>query len=555
MLMLKKRMKKILTMLLVLCFTFGTFAGCGKSKSESSSDASTSDATNVTAKPEQTNTDPTKLRRLVPEGETITLKAWRPTHTTIGTRIEGWGDTLFNKWMEEKTGVHIEWIMPVGGTEADNLAMLISSGEYPDLFFDAGGFYSTGVYGMMKDGVVIDVAQYLDKLPNYKSQLEKSDLRKKESFSDDKKMASLYRFNKTDKPDTTTYGILMRKDLLDKVKMDVPKTYDEWYTVLSAFKNQLGIEKPFLLNSTGFPKLDMFTGGLDFGYMNYGGAQKPFYQVDGVIHYAPLEAGFKQYLQMMNKWYSEKLIDQDFLSLNTIDAEISTFSNPMSGGMIAPLSFSSVIKQLMADDSVDFVAVPNPVKQEGDKIHIGATGNPSVTAGIQISTKCKNMDIALQWCDMYYSNDVIDISNWGPDDTYYTKDESGACHFNDKVFANEDGFAAYDMIFSIADYPCIIENDRLIGNNEEIEKGKIYDDQNDNSYALSDSLTLTDEESAVYNSIMPDVIDYVEEMQVKYIMGIESFDNYDAFVSKIREMKVEDAMAAYQSALKRYNSR
>jgi hypothetical protein len=433
--------------------------------------------------------------------------------------------------------------------------MLISSGEYPDLFFDAGGCYPTGAYGMMKDGVVIDVAKYFDKLPNYKKQLDKSDLRKKESYSDDGKMASLYRFTKTDKPDTTTYGILMRKDLLDKAKMEVPKTYDDWYKVLSAFKNKLGIEKPYLLNSTGFSKLDMFTGGLGFGYMNYGSTQKPFYQIDGTIHYAPLEDGFKQYLQMMNKWYSEGLIDQDFLSLNTIDAEISTFSNPMSGTMLAPLSFASVMKQLMADDSVDFVAVPNPVMKEGDKIHIGATGGSSVSAGIQISSKSENMDVALQWCDLYYSDDVIDISNWGPDNTYYTKDANGNCRFNDKVFANADGFAAYDMIFSIADFPCIIENDRLISSEEEIKEGKMYDAQNDNSYAISDALTLTDEESDVYNSIMPGVIDYVEEMQVKFIMGIESFDKYDAFVSRIQDMKVKDAMAVYQSALKRYNSR
>jgi hypothetical protein len=105
--MFKKGMKKIYAMLLVGCFVIGTLTGCSNSKTETTSDTS-SDSTKVTSKPAQSNSDSTKLRRLAPEGKTITLKAWRPTHTTIGTRIEGWGDTLFNKWMEEQTGVHIE---------------------------------------------------------------------------------------------------------------------------------------------------------------------------------------------------------------------------------------------------------------------------------------------------------------------------------------------------------------------------------------------------------------------------------------------------------------
>ncbi len=537
---------RISIILLLLCLLTGTLAGCSKNVNQESKTQPTPAGTETT--------DPTKLRRLVPEGETITLKAWKPPHTTIGTRIEGWGDTLFNKWMEEQTGVHIEWITPVGGTEADNLAMLISSDEYPDLFFDAGGLYSTGAYGLLKDGVVIDIAQYLDKLPNYRGQLERSDLRKKESYTDNGEMAALYRFTKADKPDTTWYGILMRKDLLDQANMEVPKTYDQWHTVLTTFKNQLGVEKPYLLNYTGFPKLNMFTGGLGFGYMSYGGSPQPFYQIDGVIHYAPLEDGFKQYLQMMNQWYSEGLIDPDFLSLNSSSAEMSAYSDPQSGSMVAPISLAQVLEQLSGDEKVKYVPVPHPVVNEGDKIHIGPRAS-AVASGIQVSSKSKNLDLALQWCDLYYSEDVIAASNWGPDETYYSRDNGGNYHFNEKVFANEDGFSPIDMIFSIADYPCIIENDRTIGDETLIKEGKMYDEQNDNAYVISSSLTLTDDESAVYNSIMPNVIDYVEEMQVKYIMGVENFNSYDAFVERIRSMKIEDAMAAYQAALSRYNSR
>jgi len=499
------------------------------------------------------NGDPTKLRRLVPEGQTATLKVWRPTHTAIGTLMESFSDTLFNKWMEEQTGVKIEWIIPVSGTEADNLAMLISSQEYPDIFFDAGLVYPTGAYGLMKDGVVIDVAQYLDKLPNYRAELERSDIRKKESYSDTGEMAAFYRFMMNDEPNSTDYGLLIRKDMLDKVGKSIPETYDEWYEVLKEFK-KAGLERPYLLNSTGFPKLNMFTGGLGFGYMNYGGSTQPFYQVDGKVRYAPLEEGFKTYLQMMNKWYEEGLIDQDFLSLNSISAELTLYFDPNSGSYAAPLSLADVARQIAPDPSMEFVSAPHPVVNKGDKIHIGPPASP-VFAGAQISSKTDKLDLALQWLDLYYSPDVILASNFGPDPSYYEQRADGSYAFNDKVFNNPDGFAPVDMMMYVADYPMVNYKDRSIGNEQLLgwveENNKI----NDNAYLISSSLTLSDEENKVYASIMPGIIDYVEEMQVKYIMGLESFDGYDAFVQKIYDMGIEEVISVYQKALDRYNSR
>jgi putative aldouronate transport system substrate-binding protein len=481
------------------------------------------------------------------------LKAWRPTHSSIGTLMESWNDTLFQRWMEEQTGVHIDWITPVSGTEGDNLAMLISSGEYPDLFFDAGLVYPTGAYGLLKDGVVIDIAKHLDKLPNYKTELERSSVRQIESYSDEGEMASLSSFTQDDIQDATWYGILMRKDMLEKVNMEAPQTYDEWYDVLTAFK-KAGLEKPYLLNSDGFPKLNMFIGGLGFGYMNYGGSVQPFYQVDGKIRYAPLEEGFRTYLEMMNKWYSEGLIDQDFLSLNSINAEFAAYPDPRTGSMVAPISVVNVIRELTPDKNVDYIAVPHPVVNKGDKIHVG-TESRLVRSGMQISSKTKNLDLALQWADLFYSPDVIHISNYGPDESYYEKLPDGTYRFNEKVYANEDGFAAIDMITSIADSPAVVVSNRTVTDPWLLEQAELYDSINDNAYVISSSLTLNDEESKTYNSVMTNIIDYVEEMQIKFIMGIEKFDNYDAFVERIRGMNVETAMAVYQKALDRYNSR
>ncbi len=545
----KKAKNRLLVMLFAVMMTATAFTSCGQEKgnAEQSSEAVSNNSTSESSE----SVDPASVHKLVSKDGEVTLTIWKPTHTTIGTRIEDWGGADYYQWYKEQTGVNIEWVTPVGGTEMDNLAMLISSGEYPDIFCGAGGSYTTGAYGMMKDGVVINVADYLDQLPNFSAQLNASELRQKESYSDEKEISSFKVFSKDDKPTTSWYGILMRKDYLDQVGMDVPETYDEWYSVLTAFKDQLGLTKAYALNYDGIPKLNSFIGGLGFGYQS----NKPFYQVDGEVRFAPLEEGFKTYLEMMNKWYSEGLIDPDFMSMNSSSAEMTTYTDPQTGSMVAPTSLAPVLKALIGDESVEYVAVPQPVVKKGDKVHIYPY-NGTVSDGYQITTQCKDLDVALQWCDMQYTDDAIMIENWGTDSSNYIMEEDGSIHFGDNIFKNEDGFSAIDMIYSIAPMPLVVDQTRDRENDPFlVEAGKLYDDNCDNAYYISDSLTLSDEENQVYSKVMTDVLTYVQEMQVKYILGIESFGGYDAFIQKIRDMGIDQAIDAYQAALERYNAR
>ena len=234
---------------------------------------------------------------------------------------------------------------------------------------------------------------------------------------------------------------------------------------------------------------------------------------------------------------------------------MSTYSDPMTGSMVAPLSLAPVLKALIGDESVEYVAVPNPVVNKGDEVHIYPY-NASVSVGYQISTQCENLDIALKWCDLQYSDDVIFQGNWGIDESNYIINDDGTVKFSDNIFKNADGFSAIDMIYSIAPTPVVVDQTRDREDDPFLnEAADLYDSQCDNDYNISNSLTMNDEETEIYNSVITDVMTYVQEMQVKYILGIESFDQYDAFLDKIREMGIDQATAAYQSAFDRYNAR
>lgn len=82
-------------------------------------------------------------------------------------------------------------------------------------------------------------------------------------------------------------GVGIRQDFLDRIGMDIPVTYEDWHTVLTAFKEDLGVESPLFLHSSGLSEDNDFLAGYNVG--------KDFYMVDGVIHYGPLEPGYKEY--------------------------------------------------------------------------------------------------------------------------------------------------------------------------------------------------------------------------------------------------------------------
>ena len=97
-------------------------------------------------------------------------------------------------------------------------------------------------------------------------------------------------------------GYFIRQDWLDDLGLDMPKTYDQLHDVLTAFKTEKGADSAFVLPVSGMN--DFVTGGFGIG--------STFYVEDGTIKFGPLEQGYRDYLELMAKWYGEGLIYADY---------------------------------------------------------------------------------------------------------------------------------------------------------------------------------------------------------------------------------------------------
>lgn len=84
--------------------------------------------------------------------------------------------------------------------------------------------------------------------------------------------------------------------------LDTPKTYDQLHDVLTAFKEDKGADSAFVLPTNGMN--DFVMGGFGVG--------QTFYVEDDTIKFGPMEEGFRAYMELMNQWYTEGLIYQDY---------------------------------------------------------------------------------------------------------------------------------------------------------------------------------------------------------------------------------------------------
>ena len=130
-----------------------TLAGCGGSASSTAA-TSTETASSATTEAEAT-TDSDKPFA----GTTLT---WYTTlNGNVSDNFANLGDTPWAKYVEEQTGITIEFQHPTQGSEAEEFAVMLASGEYPDIIEYTWTTYSGGAGAAINDGVIISLDDYM----------------------------------------------------------------------------------------------------------------------------------------------------------------------------------------------------------------------------------------------------------------------------------------------------------------------------------------------------------------------------------------------------------
>ncbi|MDF2650998.1 MAG: transporter substrate-binding protein [Paenibacillus sp.] len=538
----RKRNKKLLAPLAFLVFLIALSVGCSSEGD----------------KPEQTGSataNPTKET-----GYPNALSYWVPMNANEKAVLKNYNQMAQYKEVQKKTGTKVEFMHPAGD-DAVQFNLLIAANKLPDVIYWSWRNVPRGPQSAIQDKTILRLNELIEShAPNLNKYLKENPELKKAISLDD---GTIYVVpNLTPDRDAASYiGPIIRKDWLDKVKLGVPTTIDEWYKVLKVFKttdlngNGMADEIPLALDKVYLEpdKLDPWSGAW--------GITSGFYQEDGKVKYGPIQPQYKEYLRTMNQWYSEKLIDEDYLVTDN-KLRDSKVTNEQLGALVGYVGSSIGVymdQMTRTNPGFDLAGAPFPVLKAGDKNNFGMSNFAFNGWGAAITSASKHPEQVIKWLDYAYSAEGSRLFNFGIEGASY-KMENGKPKFTDEILKNPDKLSITQALakytLSQGQGPVVFDSGvgEQIAVRPQQAKAKQAWGQATGANRIP-GVTMTGDEGAMYASIMNDVNTYYTEMVHKFIMGVENIDKFEDFAKKIQGMKIDEAVKIQQAALDRYNNR
>lgn len=461
--------------------------------------------------------------------------------------------------LENRTGVHIEWVMASVMAETEIFYVMLNSGDYTDMF--STNLLQNSVDFYVEEDIVRDIKDAVQEyMPNYLHNIELYPELAESigSESDSGYWCVLHNYTKNN---TTQGGLVIRQDWLDELNLELPETLEEYHNALTLFKTELGADSALWINHDGILNSDAFSSafGITSWVNNAGMLQYPFYQVDGVVKYGHAEDGFRQYLEMMAQWYAEGLVYQDFYSYtrSSTNAPSEIITNGDCGVYTSQAANIHEYDDMI--EGYNVVGALTPVMNKGDAVHIDWSESGVSLNGLCVSTAVADdeLPLLLKMWDYCCSEEGGMLLNYGIEgETYEIVD--GKPMFTETV--TNSPMPAFTLALNA--YTLGMSGVGVIDRTRELS---VYSEKQlealdrwfrnvDGAYNLPDLMTLTTEETEQFNARFTDVLTYVNTFTLGIITGNEkmSDDVWNNYLSTLDDLEAGVCTELYQAAYDRY---
>ena len=525
-------MKRILLAVLVIALTV-SFCACGEKKAKE-----------------------TVASEEIPE----TLTVWSALGGVASKVCSSNNDIMGYQLLEELTGCHIEWIHPTKGADVEKFNLMMASGELPDMICYDWSVVPGGAISFVEDEYIVELTDYVEKyMPNFKAHGDANPNVKKQ-YADDENRIYYIPFIRGDQELKVYLGPVIRTDWLEKLGLDAPKTTDDLYNVLKAFKTQdpngNGQADEIPMTAALFKHTSHGIGNLLWAF----GTHYDFYLEDGKVKYGVLEDKFEDGLKYITKLFSEGLIDPDYILLdrNKMDAKVTADKAGFLFGF-QPTKVMGAMENV--DPSFKWEGIEWLTGPDGDrKSFIPDYGKDVGYASVAITTACKNPVGAAKWIDMLFSKEGREYMNFGKEGVSFNYVD-GEPILTDYVLNNPDGRDKDTMkTLSIAaaesSFPTLQDwryyKQLLHPYGTKAIETWVESAETD---GILPPLSFSPDEKNKITKIMGQVNTYTDELLNKIVIGEASVSELNTMRRKIKDMGIDEILDIYQAAYDRYNKR
>lgn len=273
----------------------------------------------------QTVVAETTLPRLSEESVTITVEA--PT----GAVARDWNQSLQWQVFDEQMGIKFDLVGSYTIEQwASRETLLFASDEMPDLLaLGQSPMTREEVQKYASEGYLLDWTPYLEYMPNVVALMEEyPELKTMIEFEDGGIYGWPRIFKSNVEPNCIPLYVFLREEWLENLGLEYPKTVDELYDVLVAFKEQDA-------NGNGDPddEIPMLYANRDNSVNNvlypimwaYGVTDREqvyhrYIDENGTVGIYDTQENYKEFLRYVHKLYEENLINQDMFVIENAEA-------------------------------------------------------------------------------------------------------------------------------------------------------------------------------------------------------------------------------------------
>ena len=447
--------------------------------------------------------------------------------------------------VSEAAGVYVYSNGASWDSGSEEFQYMLLGGELPDILVNNfNKTYTGGAAAAIEAGYIIDLNPYTDWMPNYMAYLDENPDVRMQVTTDDGKLWGCAGV------EDTYYmykdrGIVLRKDILDALDLEVPTTFDEFEAVLYAVKEAYPDMIPFSSEMRWMYLQHMFSSLSNAYNCSY-----PFYCVDGEnVEFAMYSEGYKTFLQRIATWYEDGLIDPDFASINKGGVRGKLANGEVFAANQQASNSATSVKSCTIEGA-EFVAIPALVLNEGDPVRNYSLSGMKMINNytFSVSGDCpeEKLEAVIRYLDFCYSQKGQELLSYGKEGVSFTKDENGNIIFPEVHVLDSSG--KNELCKRTMWAGEIIGGEYFV---DEYQKPflDVYVNYDENAGV---DLPRNDVEAAVYGQYFSDLDSYCQEKIVGLVLGTESFDNWDTIVDTCRNAyHADEVLAVLQSSYTR----
>ncbi|MEU3783987.1 extracellular solute-binding protein [Streptomyces sp900129855] len=467
---------------------------------------------------------------------------------------------LFWKELTRRTGITLKPIaVPLSDYEKKR-SVLIGAGDAPFLIPKT---YHPSEAAFVSSGAILPVSDYVHLMPHFQDKVRKWKL-EPELDSIRQSDGKYYLLPGLHEKVKSGYSLSLRTDVLDKLGLSLPTTWDQVYEVFKAIKAAYPDRYPFSdrwSTNTPFPAAALLS------YLGQAHGVKAGWTYDnisfdskaGEFVFTGATDGYRQVVEYLRKLVAEKLMDPESFTQPDDDAvqkllgekSFAISANPQELVQNYRYNLERQVK------GAEIEMVPVPLGPAGPVV----IGGARLENGVMISTKAVKSDTfvaMMQFVDwLWYSDEGQRFSKWGVQGVTYTQAgsqyrlEPGISLMGANPDAPKDLQKDYGFFNGVFTY----------GGSWELVSSSFGPDEKKFQDAMAQYRQLPIDPAHPLQSVEQEqaslwdtpLRDHVTQNMLKFALGKRPLSEWDDYVTELKAKNMDQLVGLHNKARERFN--